>query len=269
VGPATDYAVGSGTTIVAPFSGTVDHWWSDTGGWTVRVTAPGGFPRFIAQHNSTFRGPSSGSVSEGTAIALSGNTGSASKGAHSHEWIENPDRIAMEEYMAQVGLGYVPYTDPWSRTPGTSTAGGGLTPITPKSGVDMLIWYYPFNGTYIALDPARGEYRDLSQQEVLHVLDMAKAGLIIIREVPEPGWTESLGGLRGVSRWMPQPLAAAPDPKPIIEAIKAALDEHSDGPIDEDLIVASVRQAMAEEFARVNANINDSPADALATKLLK
>jgi hypothetical protein len=86
VGPATDYGADSGDGVYAPFSGHVTHWWSSTGGWTVAVTS--GDWKVTLQHNSAYRGPSSGWVKEGTLIALTGNTGSATTGPHVHMWIE-------------------------------------------------------------------------------------------------------------------------------------------------------------------------------------
>lgn len=127
VAPATDYEVGRGRPVFAPFSGTVTRYWSITGGNTVRVQQSAQLA-FVGQHFDAYAG-STGYNDEGAQIAVSGNTGSATTGPHVHCWIElNGVRITFERYCALIGGVETPLD---GFTPdGSSPAGeGGYTPI--------------------------------------------------------------------------------------------------------------------------------------------
>ena len=146
VGPATDYGADMNEPIYAPFAGRVGGWWSGTGGNTVQVVGAG--VTFVGQHLSSRAVAIGTYVAEGALIGYTGSTGSATTGPHLHWWIEDGGvRISGETYMYRVGLGYTPVG---SRTPTTSTSGGGTTPIidTPKRRKkSMSTLFYTKRGT--------------------------------------------------------------------------------------------------------------------------
>lgn len=142
VGPATDYGADAGEPVFAPFSGWVTHWWSETGGWSVAVTDH--VWKVTMQHNSGFRGPSSGEVSEGTNIAVTGSTGSATDGPHVHTWVERVNgsgRLSLEDWL-RIFAGFRNTAAFGGTVPGpyqTSVAGGDLKLIPEEEEEDMRI----------------------------------------------------------------------------------------------------------------------------------
>jgi len=148
VGPATDYGADMNEPVYAPFAGRVGGWWSGTGGNVVQVVGNG--VTFVGQHLNSRTVAIGTYVAEGALIGRIGSTGTATTGPHLHWWIEDHGtRISGETYMYRVGLGYTPYG---SRTPNTSAAGGGTTPLpTPEEQEeDMeLIYIRPANGTVV------------------------------------------------------------------------------------------------------------------------
>lgn len=104
VGPATDYACGIGTHILAPFDGIMSVYVTTAGGLGVIVR--GADATFYGQHLSVRMSP--GRYTEGQRVALSGNTGTQTTGPHLHCYVivnATGERLAMEEYLTQTAGG--------------------------------------------------------------------------------------------------------------------------------------------------------------------
>lgn len=101
VGHATDYAVPMNTTIHAPFAGAAQSYWTDKGGWGVRLV--GTQYTFCGQHLA--QEPKSGNVEWRQPVAVSGNTGSATTGPHIHAYIivnRTGERMSFQKWYEDV-----------------------------------------------------------------------------------------------------------------------------------------------------------------------
>ena len=101
VGPATYYAVPHGTPIHAPFSGQAQSYWTDEGGWGIRLT--GEDEIFCGQHLA--EKPASGYVNHRDVVAISGNTGSATTGPHIHAYIiikATGERVSFQKWYEDI-----------------------------------------------------------------------------------------------------------------------------------------------------------------------
>ena len=101
VGNATDYEVPWGTPIVAPFSGQAQAYWTDEGGWGIRLT--GEDEIFCGQHLA--ERPAEGWVEWRSVVAKSGNTGSASTGPHIHAYIiikATGERVSFQKWVEDI-----------------------------------------------------------------------------------------------------------------------------------------------------------------------
>ena len=101
VGPATDYAVPYGTPIHAPFSGQAQSYWTDEGGWGIRVT--GEDEIFCGQHLA--ERAASGYVNHRDVVATSGNSGSATTGPHIHAYIiikATGERVSFQKWYEDI-----------------------------------------------------------------------------------------------------------------------------------------------------------------------
>jgi len=248
VDPATDYGADSGEPIYAPFAGRVGGWWSGTGGNTVQVVGAG--VTFVGQHLSSRAVAIGTYVAEGQLIGYVGSTGSATNGPHLHWWIELAGtRISGEEYMYRVGLGYTPAG---SRTPNTSAAGGG--------------------GTIIEEDDMTPD-----QAQKLDAIYAAQFGPKNLKDGPEQmNWVNSPGGdvqkayygvlpiviytQQLVADLAKQVAAFAGIVSEPVDATKLAAEIAKQIPgLDPSSIATAVEAALADDFARVNANVDEIP----------
>lgn len=107
VGPATDYAVPWGTPIHAPFAGVAQSYWTDQGGWGVRLV--GKEYTFCGQHLA--ERPRNGTYDWRAVIAKSGNTGSATTGPHIHAYIiihATGERVSFQKWYEDIIKGGTP-----------------------------------------------------------------------------------------------------------------------------------------------------------------
>ena len=81
--------------LYAPFDGVGTWTWGDEGGWWYKLTRENG-DRIEMAHNSKL--VKKGQVKEGELIAITGNTGKITTGAHLHIQILKPLRIDPETY---------------------------------------------------------------------------------------------------------------------------------------------------------------------------
>jgi len=134
VGPATDYALPAGASWKAPLAGTAYPYYSDTGGYSVRLNVPGAAIYF--QHG-TASGRASGWVGEGGNVGVVGNSGSMWDGYHLHDYVilDDGTRLSFEEWLALKGFKPAAL---WSIADPTvtSAAGGGGVPIPPEKKED-------------------------------------------------------------------------------------------------------------------------------------
>lgn len=111
VGPATDYEVPWGTTIHAPFAGVAQSYWTDQGGWGIRLV--GKDYTFCGQHLA--ERPPSGTVAWRAPVAKSGNTGSATTGPHIHAYIiinATGKRVSFQYWYEDIINGGTPASTP-------------------------------------------------------------------------------------------------------------------------------------------------------------
>jgi hypothetical protein len=102
------------------------------------------------QHNSGYRGPSSGWVAEGTLIAVVGSTGSATTGPHVHMWIQRAktgaNRASYEGWLRDF-MGWKNTARNGGRVPGPfsyslAAATGTPIPATPTESENMSDYVY-------------------------------------------------------------------------------------------------------------------------------
>ena len=133
VKPATDYAVPWGTPIHAPFAGTAQSYWTNEGGWGIRLV--GKDYTFCGQHLA--EQPRAGSYEHRAIVAKSGNTGSATTGPHIHAYIiinATGERVSFQKWYEDIiggGTGPAPYPAP-AAVPRQKT-------FTPPTG--QAYWY--------------------------------------------------------------------------------------------------------------------------------
>lgn len=120
VNPGVDYAVGSGTDVLAPADGVVNYaQWSNSVGWWLGIEFDNGWGADL-MHNSKLLVKPGQRVTAGQHIAESGGTGTVATGPHVHwslrpvhGWhLQNHGNVNPEKYL-------------------TSAAGGGGAPIPP------------------------------------------------------------------------------------------------------------------------------------------
>lgn len=163
VNPGTDYDCPVGTDVLAVKAGTVtmSAFWGEAGN-TVRVDHGGGVVTEYL-HNSALLVSAGDQVAQGQVIAKSGNTGSASTGAHLHISLKlNGSNVDFEKYIG--------------------------VPATPnhKGEQDVQYWKYQGNGMLAAVDNVRMEYRYLNQYEAMVVDNLVAAGLTQVSVFGEP-----------------------------------------------------------------------------------
>lgn len=133
----TDYAVGVGTPVYAPFAGKVVRQIHPLSGWRIGVLAPNGHD-FWGFHLSGWVAATGAQVSEGQLIAYSGGAvghpgAGSSTGPHLHAHVSVRGVIwGMEEYLA-------------------SPAGGGGNAITNPKGKSMTTLFKQNNANRWAL----------------------------------------------------------------------------------------------------------------------
>ena len=101
VGPATDYATPYGTPVHAPFAGTAQPYWTDEGGWGVRLV--GKDETFCGQHLA--EKPRAGTYNHRDVVAITGNSGSATTGPHIHAYIilhETGERVSFQKWVEDI-----------------------------------------------------------------------------------------------------------------------------------------------------------------------
>lgn len=90
-----DISCMTGTPVYAAHGGTVCYQWTGPGGNCIKLTAPSGdYTRYC--HLSSYTADNGESVSAGEEIARSGNTGSATTGAHLHFEVHLPNGVAID-----------------------------------------------------------------------------------------------------------------------------------------------------------------------------
>lgn len=103
VGPATDYEAPWGSPVHAPFKGTAESYWTDEGGWGIRIVRSDGAYTFYAQHLA--EKPASGLVNWQAVVAKSGNTGSATTGPHVHSYVRinaTGERVSFQYWLEDI-----------------------------------------------------------------------------------------------------------------------------------------------------------------------
>ena len=101
VGPATDYETPYGTPVHAPFAGTAQPYWTDEGGWGVRLV--GKDETFCGQHLA--EKPRAGTYNHRDVVALTGNSGSATTGPHIHAYIilhSTGERVSFQKWYEDI-----------------------------------------------------------------------------------------------------------------------------------------------------------------------
>jgi hypothetical protein len=247
VGPATDYGADTGEPIFAPFAGRAGGWWSGTGGNTVQVAGAG--VTFVGQHLSSRFAVIGSYVNEGDLIGYVGSTGSATTGPHLHWWIElNGTRISGEEYMQRVGLGYTPYK---STTPNTSTTGGGTIieedDMTPDQAQKL-------DAVYAALFGPKNLKNGPEQMNWINspAGDPQKAYYGVL---PIAIYTQDL--VTNLGKQVAALSAKASEPVDVTK-LANAIAKQVPG-MDPKAIAAAVEVALADDFAKVNANVDQIP----------
>jgi hypothetical protein len=134
VGPASDYAMGNGDPVLAPFAGQVTQFRTPEGGYSVLLTnGPYGF---VAQHLGIDR--VSGYVGEGAHLAGISNSGSLWSGYHLHDYFTiNGRRVSGEEFAAELGYVAIPVGQ-YASAGFTRAAGGGTEPIQEEDDLMEL-----------------------------------------------------------------------------------------------------------------------------------
>ena len=112
VGPATDYATPYGTHVHAPFAGTAQPYWTNEGGWGVRLV--GKDETFCGQQLA--EKPRAGTYNHRDVLAVTGSSGSASTGPHIHAYIilhATGERVSFQKWYEDIiGGGTGPSTPP-------------------------------------------------------------------------------------------------------------------------------------------------------------
>lgn len=81
---ALDFVMPSGTAVIATAAGIIQNIWDSGGGGNVALISHANGIKSVYAHLSAFKLSSGSQVAKGQLIALSGNSGSASTGAHLH-----------------------------------------------------------------------------------------------------------------------------------------------------------------------------------------
>lgn len=138
VGPATDYGVPWGSPVHAPFAGRAEAYWTDEGGWGIRIY--GEDEIFCAQHLA--EKPAEGDVAWRQVVAKSGNTGSATTGPHVHAYIilrATGKRVSFQYWLEDI-IGGSTNSDGSSPNPTPQPAAQWHD--TPSDDIEYYYWQY-------------------------------------------------------------------------------------------------------------------------------
>lgn len=134
VGPATDYEAPYGSVVNAPFAGYAQPYWTDEGGWGVRLT--GEDEIFCGQHLAAK--PAEGWVAWRDNCGTTGNSGSATTGPHIHAYIiikATGERMSFQKWLED----YLPaHGGSGGSAPAPAPAGDGSFDIDLNDGD----WYW-------------------------------------------------------------------------------------------------------------------------------
>lgn len=210
VGPASDYALGRGEFVYAPFDMTLTPYRSATGGWALAGTGDAicNLQHLIDESRRT------GWVKEGTPIAQvagkNDSPGSMWAGDHLHTWIiVAGQRMDFEQYVAWRGFQPVKYGAIAPPTL-TSAAGGGTSPSLTTEGTDMRkLWKYTSSDpdTWVVIDHLNMTYRLIPPGSLeAGGIDNDVAAGLRFDEISDPEWGRIFGNgqFRQVSK--PDPI---------------------------------------------------------------
>lgn len=172
VGPATDYATPTRTVIDAPFAGQLTPYWTDEGGYSLKLD--GAEEIFHAQHLDEL--PASGWKEWRAPIALSGNSGSATDGPHVHCYIiikATGKRISFSEWLRDYVYGDQTAPAP-SPTPDAGIVGRRL--YLP----DNWYWYRNASDARVTRNPHGGDYTGEPMLQGEYWVNDVEGGAILV-----------------------------------------------------------------------------------------
>jgi hypothetical protein len=248
-----DLAFGVGTPILAPFSGTVrNHARPESAPFQalyITTITSDADPSVSMEYMHLSQFVPEGHYAEGATIGLSGGAYRALGSGHA---------TGPHVHVNSIINGVIrPYTDAFASFASTTSTPIPV-PTQTKGQQDMLYFQYlNANGVVNASDPARGEAREMNGPERVNLNELVTAGLAHIHVcATDAEWNEAFSGLRVVSKWTSQPLAALPATltadlaKAVTDAVKA-----QGVTVDLSSIPAAVDAVLADNFAAIPAAV--------------